>query len=150
VQASFYLTGGQEGKRHSYANMIPTPRSLSLTPYTRLRTVVSIKEKDEPHRALGWMMTLDCKSTAHYKLLLDKAQLFASAIHGIRMRRQDVPLDYNCYYDASIGYTLAATKLSLNQCKSIQSHVVCATLKKWVLTETLHVPSALDRKASVA
>jgi hypothetical protein len=46
------------------------------------------------------------------------------------MRQQDAPIAYNCYYIASIGYTIKATKLSLNQCKSIQSPVVWATLNK--------------------
>jgi hypothetical protein len=46
------------------------------------------------------------------------------------MRRQDASLAYNCYYIASIGYTLAATKMSVDQCDAIQSPVICATLKK--------------------
>jgi hypothetical protein len=109
--------------------MSPTLRSLS-NPYTRVRTIVPRKEKDEPHRALGWMMTIDGKSISQHKVLFDKARLFASAIHGSRMIRQDAPIAYNCYFIASIGYTMAATKLSLNQCKSIQSPAVCATLNK--------------------
>jgi hypothetical protein len=46
------------------------------------------------------------------------------------MRHQDTSLAYNCYYIASIGYTMAAIKLTLNQCKSIQIPVICATLNK--------------------
>jgi hypothetical protein len=46
------------------------------------------------------------------------------------MRRQDASLAYNCYYIASTGYTLAATKMAVNQCDAIQSPVICATLNK--------------------
>jgi hypothetical protein len=76
------------------------------------------------------MITIDGKATAQHKLLFDKARIFASAIHGSIMRQQDAPIAYNCYYIASIGYTMAATKLLLNRYKSIQSPVVCATLNK--------------------
>jgi hypothetical protein len=76
------------------------------------------------------MMTIDGKSTAQHKALFDKARLFTSSIHGSRMRRQDAPIAYKCYYIASIGYNMTETTLSLNQCTSIQSPVVCATLNK--------------------
>jgi hypothetical protein len=46
------------------------------------------------------------------------------------MRRQDASLAYNCYCIASIGYTIAATNMSFNQCDAIQSPVICATLNK--------------------
>jgi hypothetical protein len=46
------------------------------------------------------------------------------------MHRQDAYLAYNCYYIASIGYTLAATKMYINQCDAIQSPVICTTLNK--------------------
>jgi hypothetical protein len=54
-----------------------------------------MKEKDEPHRALGWMMAIYGKSTAQFKLLFDKARLFATSIYGSRMRLQDAPIAYN-------------------------------------------------------
>jgi hypothetical protein len=66
-----------------------------------------------------------------------KTQQFALAIYGSRMRRQDASLAYNFYYTAIIGYTLAATKMLVNQCDAIQSPVICATLKKWASTGTL-------------
>jgi hypothetical protein len=46
------------------------------------------------------------------------------------MQRYAATTAYNCYYLSIIGYTLATTRLSLTQCKTIQSPVVCATLNK--------------------
>jgi hypothetical protein len=92
--------------------------------------VVPRKEKKYPHRALGWMMTIDGKSTRPFENIKQKAQQFASAIYGSRMLRQDASLAYNYYYIASIDYTLAATKMSVNQCDEIQIPVICATLNK--------------------
>jgi hypothetical protein len=105
--------------------------SVSLThPITGITNVVQRKDRDDPHRALGWMMTIDRKSTGPFNTLKKKAQHFASAIYGSRMRRQDASLAYNCYYIANIGYTLASTKIPVNQCDAIQSPVVCAILNK--------------------
>jgi hypothetical protein len=75
------------------------------------------------------MMTNDGKSTAQFTVLKQRANVFARAILQILMQRYNAPTAYNCYYIASIGYTLAATRLSINQCK-IQSPIICATLNK--------------------
>jgi hypothetical protein len=64
------------------------------------------------------------------------------------MRRYDATLAYNCYYIASIGYTLAATKLSLTQCNSIQSPVICATLNKMGINRNV-AQLPLDQKMLV-
>jgi hypothetical protein len=105
--------------------------SISLThPITGITNVIPIKERDGPHRALGWMMMIDGKSTGPFNTLEQKAQQLASTIYGSRMRRQDASLAYNCYYIAIIGYTLAVTKMAVNQCDAIQIPVVCATLNK--------------------
>jgi hypothetical protein len=64
---------------------------ISLTyPLTGTINVVPTKERDEPHRDLGWMMTIDGKLMGQYKTLLNKARRFSSAIHGSRMRQQYV------------------------------------------------------------
>jgi hypothetical protein len=105
--------------------------SISLThPITGITNVVPRKERDDQHRALGWMMMIDGKSTGPFNTLKDKAQQCASVIYGSIMHRQDASLAYNCYYIASIGYILAATKMYVNQCNAIQSPVICATLNK--------------------
>jgi hypothetical protein len=59
------------------------------------------------------MITIDGKSTVTFNTLEQKAHQFASAIYGSRMRHQDESLAYNCYYIVSIGYTLAATNMSV-------------------------------------
>jgi hypothetical protein len=76
------------------------------------------------------MMTTDEKSTAQFIILKHKAKLFVGAILQSQMQRYDATTSYKCYYLYIIGYTLASTRLSLNQCKTIQSPVVCATLNK--------------------
>jgi hypothetical protein len=76
------------------------------------------------------MMTTDGKSTTQFKILKHKARLFAGAILQSRMQRYNATTAYTCYYIASIGYTISATRFSLNQCKTTQSPIVCATLNK--------------------
>jgi hypothetical protein len=49
------------------------------------------------------------------------------------MQCYDATNAYNCYYLESISYTIAATRFSLQQCKTIQSPVVCATLHKMAM-----------------
>jgi hypothetical protein len=105
--------------------------SISLThPITGITNFVPRKDRDDLHRALGWMMTIDGKSTGPFNTLKEKAQKIASALYGNKIRRQDASLAYNCYYIVSICYTLVATKLQVNQCDAIQSPVICATLNK--------------------
>jgi hypothetical protein len=106
----------------SHLNMtINHPSSGELKHITR-------KNPNEAHRALGWMMTNDGKSTAQFVASRYKAKLFAGSILQSRMQRYDASTAYNLYYIASIGYTLSATRFSLHQCKTIQSPVICATL----------------------
>jgi hypothetical protein len=92
-------------------------------------------------------MTIDGESTAQHNGLFDKARLSATAIHGSRMRKQDSLIAYNCYYIASMGYTMAATKPLLNQCKFIQSPVICDTLNKMGINRNLSHALYLDQKA---
>jgi hypothetical protein len=101
------------------------PKITPTHPLTGTINIVPIKERDEPHRALGWMMTIDGKSSGQYKTLQNKARQFASAIYRSRMRRQYASITNNCYYIASIGYTLASTKNAGQsiQCNSESSHM---------------------------
>jgi hypothetical protein len=91
---------------------------------------ITRKNPNESHRALVWIMTTDGKSTAQFVLIRDKEKLFAGGILQSRIQRYGASTAYNLYNIASIGYTLAATRFSVNQCKIIKIHVVCATLKK--------------------
>jgi hypothetical protein len=50
-----------------------------------LKTITN-KDKYEAHRALGWRMTADCKSTAHFLVLKQKAKVFAGAILQSQMQ----------------------------------------------------------------
>jgi hypothetical protein len=82
------------------------------------------KFPNQAHRELCWMMATDGKAVAQFKVLKTKATLFAGAILQSRMQRYDATTAYNCYYLASISYTITATRFALNQCKTIQSPVV--------------------------
>jgi hypothetical protein len=76
--ASFILFHRWSGGKSSLLRKHDShPEITFIHPYTRVRTIVPRKEKDEPHCALGWMMTIDVKSTAQHKVLFDKARLFA-------------------------------------------------------------------------
>jgi hypothetical protein len=86
------------------------------------------KDPNQTHRALGSMMITDGKSVAQFKVLKTKAKKNAVAILQSRMQRYDAATAYNCYYLVNTGYTIAATRVMLNQCKTIQSHGVCATM----------------------
>jgi hypothetical protein len=110
----FANIGGMHVKSPIIAPMTFCP---TLThPITGTINAVPRKERDDPHRALGWMIKIDGKSTGPFNTLKEKAQQFTLAIYGSRMHHQDVSLAYKCYYIVGIGYTLAATKMSANQC----------------------------------
>jgi hypothetical protein len=112
----------------SHPTMIIThPSSGELKQITR-------KNPNESHRALGWMMTTDGKSPSQFIASKEKARLFAGGILQSSMQRYDASTAYNLYYIASIGYTLAASHFSINQCKIIQSPVICATLNEMGIT----------------
>jgi hypothetical protein len=83
------------------------------------------------------MMMMDCKYTARLLVLKHKAKLFAREILQSRIQRYDATNEYNFYYLASISYTIAATRFSLQQCKTIQTPVVCATLNKMAINRNV-------------
>jgi hypothetical protein len=76
--------------------IITHPRSGELKKITN-------KDPTKAHRALGWMIATDCKSTVQCLVLKQKAKLFAGAILQIRMQRYDATTAYKCYYLASIS-----------------------------------------------
>jgi hypothetical protein len=49
-------------------------------PYSGELKIITKKDPSEAHRAIGWMMMTDCKSTAQLVVLKHKAKLFAGAI----------------------------------------------------------------------
>jgi hypothetical protein len=104
------------------------PPMTIIHPHSGETKKIVKKDTNQAHRALGWMMTTDGKSTAQFKVMKQKSKVFAGAILQIFMQHYNATTVYNCYYVASISYTIAATRLSLEQCKTIQIPVVCATL----------------------
>jgi hypothetical protein len=79
---------------------------------------------------LCWMMTTDGKSTSQFIAPKEKSKLCAGGINKSRMQPYDSTTAYILYYIASICYTPAATRFSINQCKIIHSPIICATLNK--------------------
>jgi hypothetical protein len=49
-------------------------------PYSGELKIITKKDPSEAHGALGWMMMIDCKSTAQLLVLKHKDKLFAGAI----------------------------------------------------------------------
>jgi hypothetical protein len=60
-----------------------------------IKTIVK-KYPEQAHRALGWLMTTDGKSTAQFIFLKQKAKSFACAILQSRMQRYDATTAYIC------------------------------------------------------
>jgi hypothetical protein len=106
-------------------------------PYSGELKIITKKDPSEAHRALGWMRTTDFKSTTQLVVFNHTAKLFSGAILQIRMQRYDATTAYNFYYVASISYTIEATHFSLQQYKTIQSPVVCATLEKMAINRNV-------------
>jgi hypothetical protein len=50
---------------------------------------ITHKNPNEAHRALGWIMTTDGKSTAQFVLSRDKAKIFAGGMPQSRIQRYD-------------------------------------------------------------
>jgi hypothetical protein len=91
---------------------------------------ITRKNPNESHRALGWTTTTDGKSTSQFIVSRDKANIFAGGILQSRMQCYYATTTYNLTYIASIGYTLAANRFYINQCKIIHSPIICATLNR--------------------
>jgi hypothetical protein len=53
---------------------------------------------------------------------------------------------YNLYYLTSSGYTIGATRLSTNQCKTIQGPVICATLNKMGINRNVSLHTVFGPK----
>jgi hypothetical protein len=112
-----------------HASLLKIKDSHPIMTITHLHTgeikTIDKKDPNQGHRDLGWMLTTEKKSITQFKVLKHKAKLFAGAILQSRMQHYDATTAYKLYYLVS-----AATRLSLNQLKTIQSPVVCATLNK--------------------
>jgi hypothetical protein len=79
--ASFLLFHRWSGGKSSLPKIHDDHPKITLAhPLTGTIHVVPRKERDEPHRALGWTMTIDGKSMGHYKILQNRARQFSSAI----------------------------------------------------------------------
>jgi hypothetical protein len=63
------------------------------------------------HRTLGFHMTGDGKSSAHKKVMKEKAVLFGEAIMGSSLWRSKSSVAYNSFYLPSLGYGMCATML---------------------------------------
>jgi hypothetical protein len=124
------FTGGLAAKQPFLKIQYSRPLMKISHPHSGELKTITKKDPTEAHRALGWMMMTDCKSTAQFLVLKHKAKLFAGAILQSPIQCYDATTAYNFYYLASISYTVAATHLSLEQYK-VQLYVPRST--KWPL-----------------
>jgi hypothetical protein len=68
--ASFILFHRWSGGKSSLLKIHHShPNINRVHTYTGVSKLVPMKDKDEPHRALRWMMKIDGKSTAQHKSL---------------------------------------------------------------------------------
>jgi hypothetical protein len=82
------------------------------------------------HRTLGFHMTGDGTSSAHKKVMSEKAVLFGETIMGSSLWRSESAVAYNSFYLPSLGYGMCETTLSLQECEDIQRPFINAILKK--------------------
>jgi hypothetical protein len=54
-----------------------------------------------------------------YQTSVNQSKAIRRAVLQSHMQRYDATTAYNCYYLDSIGYTIAATRVSLNQYKAL-------------------------------
>jgi hypothetical protein len=74
-------------------------------------------------------MTGDGTSSAHKKVMKEKAVLFGEAIMNSSLWRSESAVAYNSFYLPSIGFGICATTLSYQECDDIQRPVVNAIPK---------------------
>jgi hypothetical protein len=75
-------------------------------------------------------MTGDGTSSAHKKVMSEKAVLFGEAIMGSSIWRSESAIAYNSFYLPNLGHGMCATTLSLQECEDIQRPVINAILAK--------------------
>jgi hypothetical protein len=68
---------------------------FSTRPHTGETKNIVKKDPDKSHRALGWMITTDGKSTAQFTILKQRAKLFDGAILQSRMQCYGTTTTYN-------------------------------------------------------
>jgi hypothetical protein len=95
--ASFTVFHRWNGGR---ASLLEIQDSHPLITITCLHTgeikTINKKDPNQAHRALGWMMTTDGKSTAQFIVLKRKSKLFAGDILQSLMQRYDATTAYKC------------------------------------------------------
>jgi hypothetical protein len=75
-------------------------------------------------------MTGDSTSSAHKKLMKEKAALSGEVIMGSSLWRSESAVAYNSFYFPSLGYGMCATTFSLQECEDIQRPVINTILPK--------------------
>jgi hypothetical protein len=117
--------------------------------YGELKTITK-KDPTESHRALGWMMTTECVLQVNCSMFSPQAKSQTICRRNptepnAMLQRNYQNTDYKCYYLAIISYIIADTRLSIEQCKTIKSPDVCATLNKMTIIKMSPAPLYLDQ-----
>jgi hypothetical protein len=107
-------------------------------PYYKETKTIDRKNPNQAHRALGWIIKTDGKSTAQFKVLIYNARHFSGAILQRHIQIYDTVTAYNCHYIAIASHTVERyNPLFRNQCKTIKSPVICATPNKMGINRNL-------------
>jgi hypothetical protein len=91
---------------------------------------IKIKAPYAGHITLGFQITGDITSSAHKKVIKEKAVLFGEAIMGSSRWRSESAVAYISFYLPSLGYGMCAATLSFQECEDIQRPVITAILPK--------------------
>jgi hypothetical protein len=89
---------------------------------------IKLKTPEEGHTSLSFHLAGDGTSTAHKKVMADKAVLYGKTITQSTLRRGESGMAYNSFYMPILAYGTPATSPTLAECTIIQKNVVNAIL----------------------
>jgi hypothetical protein len=101
-----------------------------LSKSTGTKAGIKRKASEEGHRTLSFHLAGDGTSTAHKKVMTDKAVLYSKAITQSTLRRGNSSMACNSFYMPSLAYGTLVTPLTLAECTILQKPVVNAILSK--------------------
>jgi hypothetical protein len=76
---------------------------------------IKLKTPEEGHTSLSFHLAGDGTSTAHKKVMADKAVLYGKTITQSTLRRGESGMAYNSFYMPSLAYSTPATLLTLTK-----------------------------------
>jgi hypothetical protein len=85
---------------------------------------IKLKAPEEGNRALCFHLGGEGTSTAHKKVMTDKAVLYGEAVAQTTLRRGESGMAYNSFYMPILAYGTPTTSLTLAECTILQKSAV--------------------------